>query len=115
MSDQLQPQDNPGDLRQIIECLSKTPVWMKQELLGVDLRMFYCQCCPHRPSVVYPELHYPRANCNCCPRPIPVDQANPVGTCPKCKRRDWDNAIAGGSIGLCVGMWLMLLLGYLFR
>jgi hypothetical protein len=38
---------------------------------GIDERMFYCRCCPHRPTLEYADLHYSFANCSCCPRHIP--------------------------------------------
>src|SRR6266508_3034756 len=74
---------------------------------SLDERMLYCQCCPHRPIPAYPDVHYPFAVCDCCPRLIPKAAWRPISRrpsiCSSCKRRVFEERMTGGFVGLIAG------------
>ncbi len=76
---------------------------------SLDERMLYCQCCPHRPIPAYPDVHYPFAVCDCCPRLIPKAAWRPISRrpsiCSSCKRRVFEERMTGGFVGLIAGVW----------
>lgn len=77
-----------------------------------DARLHYCRCCPHRPVPAYPDLHYPFANCPCCPRHIRREEFDVSGRplrCQMCRRRDVGQAVAGAFVGVVVGLILGML------
>ncbi len=85
-----------------------------KRIRAVDPRAFYCQCCPHRPQPEYPDLHYPFANCKCCPRTIPESEYDPVSRTPRkcgaCRRREWDTGIVSAFLGAAAAGWLAAIL-----
>src|SRR5262245_37114216 len=83
-----------------------------------DARMHYCRCCPHRPAPAYPDLHYPFAECPCCPRHIPREEFDGRGRplrCQVCRQHDVEQAVAGAFLGLVVGFMLGMLAAGRYR